>query len=112
MNAKQFRNMSQKDVFDYKMALARRDAFSAMSEINAYEKYLDKDVKVVKGIKVPIGTEGKVFWIGIRNYSPYRNWIYDQIIIGFKDANGNAYFTNKKNLELVKERSNNDTCNN
>lgn len=70
-------------------------------EVDAFVKYLDKDVKVVKGRKVPVGTVGKVFWIGMRNYSKYGNWWSWEVRVGFKDESGETYFVSEENIELV-----------
>ena len=75
MTANQFRAM--KDRSGYLEACAQRENFGALQEIQAFEKYLDKEVKVVKGRKIPIGTTGTVFWIGMRNYSKYGYWFED-----------------------------------
>lgn len=101
MTAKQFRKMTEADRSNYYMACAERDNLAALGELKVFEKYLDKPVRVVKGRKVPIGTEGTVFWIKAVNYSKYCNWWSWEYRIGFKDVNGNAFFTSEKNIELV-----------
>lgn len=70
-------------------------------ELQAFEKYLDKEVRVVKGRKVPIGTTGTVFWIGMRNYSKYGYWWSWEVRVGIKTAEGETYFTAENNIELV-----------
>lgn len=47
-------------------------------------------VKVVKGRKVPIGTEGEVFWLGDKG------WGYS---VGFKTSEGEKHFTSISNVE-------------
>ena len=47
MTANQFRAM--KDRSGYLEACAQRENFGALQEIQAFEKYLDKEVRVVKG---------------------------------------------------------------
>lgn len=52
-------------------------------------------VKVVKGRKVPIGTEGVVFWVGESQYG----WR-----VGFEDAEGTTHWTAASNVEAVEEK--------
>jgi hypothetical protein len=63
-------------------------------------------VKIVKGRKVPIGTEGTVFWVGQeRTYRPvYRNGYNqpeDAARIGLKDAAGEVFWTAAANAEAI-----------
>ena len=84
---------------------------------NAYPKEVEKEmkrqisladcadvgkvVKVVKGRKIPHGTTGKVFWRKEVNYDPYGRWYKAVMRIGFKDDEGNVYWTNESNVEVV-----------
>ena len=70
-------------------------------EISAFECYLDKPVKVVSGRKVPIGTTGVVFWVGMRNYSKYGNWWSWDVRLGLRTEDGETYFTAEKNVERI-----------
>lgn len=49
-------------------------------------------VRVVKGRKVPLGTEGEVFWLGDKG------WGYS---VGIKTADGAKHFTAVKNVESL-----------
>lgn len=101
MTAQNFREIrGTKQLEEYRMHCAIRENHAAIAEIHAYEKYLDNPVKIVKGRKIPIGTTGTCFWIGMRNYSKYGNWWSWEVRIGFKDKNGNAFFTPERNIEL------------
>lgn len=51
-----------------------------------------KDVRVVKGRKVPIGTTGRVFWYGPTQYG-YR--------VGIETASGERMFTAASNVEVI-----------
>lgn len=99
MTANQFRAM--KDRSGYLEACAQRENFGALQEIQAFEKYLDKEVKVVKGRKVPFGTTGTVFWIGMRNYSKYGYWWSWTVRVGIRTPEGDTYFTAESNIALV-----------
>lgn len=50
---------------------------------------------------MPKGTEGVVFWIGIRNYDRYNRSGYEVTRIGFKDEFGTVYWTSADNVEVV-----------
>ena len=65
MNAAHFREMTDTQKHEYCMACAMRDNHAAMSEFYAYEKYLDKSIVIVKGRKIPIGTKGVCFYVGL-----------------------------------------------
>lgn len=90
---------------------AREDA--AGNVITAYNAWLDKRaaaaaaqrasaeaavvcrgkmVEVFKGRKVPIGTTGEVFWLGVGNYGER---------VGLKDAAGNVHWTAKSNVRVI-----------
>ncbi len=51
-----------------------------------------KRLQVIRGRKVPLGTEGMCFWIGNNGYGES---------VGIKDANGTVYFTASKNVQVV-----------
>lgn len=60
-----------------------------------------KRVRVIKGRKVPHGTEGVVFWIGSVNYDPYKRIYNETKRIGFKADDGKVYWTDVHNVEVV-----------
>ena len=60
-----------------------------------------KEVKVVKGRKVPIGTVGVVFWRKECNYDRYQREWHTVMRIGIKTADGNTYFLSEQNVEVV-----------
>ena len=99
MTAKQFREMKNRS--EYRDACYNRENPGALMQLQAFEKWLDKDVRVIKGRKVPIGTTGTVFWIGMRNYSKYGYWWDWEVRVGIKTPEGDAYFTSENNIELV-----------
>ena len=99
VTAKQFREMKNRS--EYRDACYNRENPGALMELQAFEKWLDKDVRVIKGRKVPIGTTGTVFWIGMRNYSKYGYWWDWEVRVGIKTPEGDAYFTSENNIELV-----------
>lgn len=63
-----------------------------------------KVVRVVKGRKVPIGTEGKVFWEQEYTYS-YNNTV---LKVGIKTSTGETFFTSANNCEVVRTTEESD----
>ena len=61
----------------------------------------DKKVIVVKGRKVPKGTEGVVFWVGTQNYDKYNRSGYEVTRIGIKDEFGKIFWTSASNVEVI-----------
>lgn len=55
-----------------------------------------KRVKVIKGRKVPIGTEGTVFWVGPDHYSRH-----GALRLGLKDDAGATHWTAASNVEVI-----------
>lgn len=83
-----------------KQAVERLLAQSA-AEARTVEK--GKTVVVVKGRKVPIGTEGVVFWKGIDKFKS--NHYVTAYRIGFKDADGETHWTAESNVEVIAPES-------
>lgn len=50
--------------------------------------------KVVKGRKVPVGTQGTIFWMGLDQYRE------DSLRVGI-DANGTKHYTSSENIQIV-----------
>ena len=71
MTVRQYREMAEQQKREYLDVCAARGNYAALGEISVFEKYLDKPVKVTSGRKVPVGTVGIVFWVGMVNYSKY-----------------------------------------
>jgi hypothetical protein len=62
-----------------------------------------KTVRVVKGRKVPVGTQGTVVWKGESAYgkSRYGTWGKTTYRVGVKDAEGTVHFTAADNVTVV-----------
>ena len=60
-----------------------------------------KEVKVVRGRKVPIGTNGTVFYRNEVNYDPYGRLNGREVRLGIKDKDGNVHWTYERNVEIV-----------
>lgn len=54
-----------------------------------------KRVRVVRGRKVPVGTEGEVFWTGADRYNRH------ETRVGLRDDAGTTHWTSASNLEVV-----------
>lgn len=80
-----------------------RGNMNAAREIAEFQEFYGKRVKVVKGRKVPHGTEGIVFFVKRYDNSKYGDpWgIYSNTRIGFKDDNGEAHYTALNNVVLA-----------
>ncbi len=59
-----------------------------------------KEVIVVKGRKVPIGTVGTIFWVKEENYDRYNRYCGKTTRLGIKDKDGNVYWTYADNVEV------------
>lgn len=83
--------------------MTMRGNLNAACRIDEFRKYYNKRVKVVKGRKVPRGTEGVCFWMGSTCYSPYGDpWgIYTSVRIGIKTEEGDVYWTALDNVERI-----------
>ncbi len=85
------------------MFFAEKGNTKAMDTIAKVQRYYHQRVKVVKGRKVPIGTEGICFWMGEYDNSKYDDpWgIYTATHIGIRDDDANVYWTSLNNVELA-----------
>lgn len=82
------------------------EALQMKEKQEAHTVYKDKLIKVVKGKKVPVGTIGKVFWIGTKQYG-YSKWTQvTKIGIKVLDSEGNPIFDSDKDPELAKKYGN------
>lgn len=65
------------------------------SVIAADKPAIGRIAKVVKGRKVPVGTQGMIFWVGLDQYKE------DGIRVGI-EANGQKHYTDAANIEIIK----------
>lgn len=95
--------MSAEDLDRLQFEAIVRGNYNASAEISDFKKVYNKRVKVVKGRKVPKGTEGIVFWVKRYDNSKYGDpWgIYSVTKVGIKDDNGNVHFTAIDNVEII-----------
>lgn len=93
--------MSESELEQYWNYCIQVGNLAALSEINDFKKYYGKVVEVIKGRKVPIGTTGIVFYVERFHYAPqwWKGW---STRIGFKDEDGTAFFTDERNLQLIR----------
>ena len=98
-----YAKMSEKELTEIEAAFICKGNLNAAREISEFKEMYGKRVKVVKGRKVPHGTEGVVFFVKRYDNSKYGDpWgIYSTTKIGFKDDNGEAFFTAYDNVVLV-----------
>jgi hypothetical protein len=85
----------------------QRQAAEDAAAIEAEVPREGRHVRVAKGRKVPVGTEGTVFWYGTDKYAARRNWLLDDgragYRIGFRTAGGEKFFTAATNVEVTPE---------
>lgn len=61
---------------------------------HAAKPAIGKEVRAVKGRKVPLGTEGRVFWTGDDGYGP-------GLRLGIETAKGERVFIAAENVEVI-----------
>lgn len=100
---KKYSEMTEDELTELKMAFIANGNLNAAREIDEFRHMYGKRVKVVKGRKVPHGTEGVVFFLKRYDNSKYGDsfGIYSNTRIGFKDDAGEAYFTSYDNVVLI-----------
>lgn len=94
--------MTESEMEQYREYCIQAGNTAALTEINEHQKFYEKEVKVVKGRKILHGTTGVVFYVERIHYG-YQWWKGWSTRIGFKDENGNTYFTDSNNLEVIEE---------
>jgi len=101
-----YRSMTTGQLDQLRAEAVRRGNLNAVCEIADFQDIYGKRVRVVKGRKVPLGTEGTVFWVKRYDNSKYGDpWgIYSVTKVGIKsDAGNTTYFTAIGNIELIAE---------
>ncbi len=92
--------LSEDQLNELNFCLVARGNMNAALEVSHFREVYNRKVKVVKGRKVPIGTEGTVFWVKRYDYSKYGDpWgIYSDTKVGIRDDAGTAWFTSIKTV--------------
>lgn len=80
------------------MFFMKNDNLSASAELRDHEKFFGKIVKVMRGRKVPHGTQGVVVYFKSTHYGG--QWFEWHTRIGIKDKDGNVFYTALNNVEL------------
>lgn len=93
--------MTRAELLELKTALVMRGSMNAAREVGEFIEYYGERVRVVKGRKVPHGTEGVVVWLRRYDNSKYGDpWgIYSNTRIGIKDDSGTVHYTALDNVE-------------
>lgn len=99
------KNMTTEELQKLEFELIRRGSVNAATEVSDFRRVYSKRVKVVKGRKVPKGTEGVVFWVKRYDNSKHGDpWgIYSVTKVGIKDDDGNVHFTAIGNVQIIEE---------
>ena len=95
--------LSEGELNELRNYMAGRENLNICRRIDEVERFYGKQIKVVKGRKVPIGTIGECFWMGSCDYSKYGDqWgIYTTVRVGLKTPDGQVYWTALNNVEVV-----------
>ena len=103
MTMKELMRLSSDDLTRLSGEMALRGNGVACVAIDIVKEFGHKRVRVIKGRKVPKGTEGEVFWLGSYCRSPYGDpWgIYTTYRCGIKDDKGEVYWTSVDNIEVI-----------
>lgn len=103
MTMKELMSKTPKQLEELHAAMFYRQNPVALAGIEYVQKYAHKRVRVVKGRKVPKGTEGECFWLGSYCNSPYGDpWgIYTTFRCGIRDDTGTVHWTAIDNIELA-----------
>lgn len=94
---------SESELNEIEFYLMSHDQTNALIEVKDFRKFYGNRVRVVKGRKVPKGTEGIVFFVKRYDYSKYGDpWgIYSKTKIGLKNDNGDTFYTYSDNIILI-----------
>lgn len=103
MNMKELMKKSPDDLRALEYQMAVRGNMVACTAISYVLEFAHKRVRVVKGRKVPKGTEGIVFWMGSYDNSRYGDpWgIYTTFRCGIRDDEGNVHWTAIDNIKAI-----------
>ena len=102
---KELMNKTPEELDELSEALLLRGNMTAVKGISLVKEFAHKRVRVVKGRKVPRGTDGEVFLLGSYCNSPYGDpWgIYTTFRCGIRDDNGDVHWTSVDNIEVIQE---------
>lgn len=103
MTMQELSKKSAEELEELALIMAERGNMRALGLINEVREYAHKRVVVVKGRKVPVGTEGEVFWMGSRDYSKYGDpWgIYTYVRVGIRTDSGDVHWTDVNNIKVI-----------
>ena len=106
MTMKELMKESPENLREIQKQMILRGNMVAATGIDYVIKFANKRVKVVKGRKVPKGTEGICFWMGSQSYAKYADpWgLYTSFRCGIKDDFGEVHWTAIDNIELANEK--------
>lgn len=93
--------MTSEELNNYRQYCIQAGNTSALAEINDFEKYYGNVVEITGGRKIQKGTKGIVFYVERFHYG-YQWWKGWSTRIGFKTEEGQVFFTNENNLQLVR----------
>ena len=105
------REMTDAQLDTLKEELIKRGSLNAAREISEFKSVYGRRVTVTKGRKVPIGTEGTVFFVKRYCRSQYGDpWgIYSYTRVGLRDDSGRTFFTDLSNVIVTDNQNSADS---
>lgn len=103
MESRDMAKLSEEQLAELNYRLVAQGNLNAALEVKHFRNVYNRVARVVKGRKVPIGTQGTVFWVKRYDYSKHGDpWgIYSDTKVGIRDAAGKAWFTSIENIEVI-----------
>lgn len=95
MDQRKYSDKEYSQLFMYAMTNGN---LQAAAEVRDHERLFGKEVKVVKGRKVPVGTVGKVVYLARKCYGSQWDW---DTRLGIEDESGNRHYTSALNVEII-----------
>lgn len=89
---------SAEEYTDLYMYAVNHDNTQAAIEIEQHRRFFGQNVEVIKGRKVPIGTNGEVIYLSRKHYGQSQ-WFGYETYIGIIDDNGTIHYTNINNIK-------------
>ena len=97
MNNQDYRKLSSEELKNLRFYATSIGNLNAALEISQFIEMYGKEVEVVKGRKVPLGTIGIVFFVKRYGFEYWNSYTR----VGFKNEAGKTFFTDYHNLKII-----------
>ena len=109
MNMMELKNYSREGLKKLSAHLMYSGSYASVY-VDKFASTYGHKVRVVRGRKVPHGTEGVCFWMGIKRYVNHGNdygcGYGEDVRIGIRDVLGQVYWTSIRNIEVLEGSKN------